>query len=682
MTVSNQISRSGPYLADGIVTTFDRTFKLLSPGHLRVVQTLAGVDTDITTGFTQTGVPGEAGTVAFSAAPANGAQITLLRVVPVTQESDYSAQGSVDPEVIERDLDLVVMRQQDQAATFARALVAPPTDAAANLTIPSAAERANKVLAFSASGLPVAAAIAESAIIVSTFMEPLLVASDQEDVRTFAGVAAMTSVAQFGATGDGVTDDTAAVQAAINSSLNVYFPPGTYSCGQLNLRANLNLVGAGQRVSVIRHRSGTNAFGLFGTGILGVRISGLTLDGNSAGNAIGGMGVRLEGATGHVRIEDCNITDWRFDGIACVSTGSYVDVVNCWIEGNLRDGVSFTGTLSSSVSGSKITLNGRFGVVFGAGSHYPRLVNNVIFGNSATSPLGCGALAINLTDALFVGNTAASNTLGHGLQFNTVTRGAMSGNVSRDNGISGLDSFASTYVSFTGNVSFDNAVRGIEIDSAAFYNAVIGNIVYRNGGTGISVFRSPSVLIEGNVATENGTGLPPGLEFSPGVPLPPEPFGIRLWDPVNTLPSNNCRVIGNIATDDRGGSATQTHGISIEATNTVGIVVIGNNLAPNLTAPLRADAVTSIARARDNTGWATQAEGAGSIASGATSVVITHGLALTPAAEAIALTPTNSPTSDPGNMWITNITSTQFTVNCRTSPGASGLNFRWRASVY
>ena len=38
------------------------------------------------------------------------------------------------------------------------------------------------------------------------------------------------SVKDFGAVGDGITDDTAAINAAINASNNVFIPPGTYRC--------------------------------------------------------------------------------------------------------------------------------------------------------------------------------------------------------------------------------------------------------------------------------------------------------------------------------------------------------------------------------------------------------------------------------------------------------------------
>ncbi len=73
--------------------------------------------------------------------------------------------------------------------------------------------------------------------------------------------------------------------------------------------------------------------------------------------------------------------------------------------------------------------------------------------------------------------------------------------------------------------------------------------------------------------------------------------------------------------------------------------------------------------------------GTGSMLSGSTSDVITHGLSSTPSAEDINIVFTENPTVDPGNIWIDNITSTQFTVNCRTNPGGSNLDFSWKADI-
>lgn len=73
--------------------------------------------------------------------------------------------------------------------------------------------------------------------------------------------------------------------------------------------------------------------------------------------------------------------------------------------------------------------------------------------------------------------------------------------------------------------------------------------------------------------------------------------------------------------------------------------------------------------------------GSGTIASGTTSIAITHGLGQAPQARNISVTPTANTTNDPGNMWISSITSTQFTVNCRADPGAGGLAFDWQAAI-
>jgi len=48
----------------------------------------------------------------------------------------------------------------------------------------------------------------------------------------------MLNVKDFGAVGDGVTKDTAAVQRAVNAGGMVNFPPGTYLCGTIYLKSH------------------------------------------------------------------------------------------------------------------------------------------------------------------------------------------------------------------------------------------------------------------------------------------------------------------------------------------------------------------------------------------------------------------------------------------------------------
>lgn len=68
-----------------------------------------------------------------------------------------------------------------------------------------------------------------------------------------------TNVQDFGAIGDGVNDDTAAIQAAITaSSGSVYIPAGTYKVSDtINISSNTCVFGAGVGVTIL---SATNAF--------------------------------------------------------------------------------------------------------------------------------------------------------------------------------------------------------------------------------------------------------------------------------------------------------------------------------------------------------------------------------------------------------------------------------------
>jgi hypothetical protein len=72
--------------------------------------------------------------------------------------------------------------------------------------------------------------------------------------------------------------------------------------------------------------------------------------------------------------------------------------------------------------------------------------------------------------------------------------------------------------------------------------------------------------------------------------------------------------------------------------------------------------------------------GTGAIASGTTSVVVTHRMGRTPLAEQINVLMMNNPTNDPGFIYVSAVTSTTFTVACRSDPGAGGLDFAWLVS--
>ncbi len=116
-------------------------------------------------------------------------------------------------------------------------------------------------------------------------------------------VASLAGVARYTGTGDGVTDDTAAIQAALDAAAIsggiVLLPPGTYLCSTLVIGSKVTLCGSGVATTTIKLKSGTNAdlltsvgfADLTGTittnGISHFTICDLTLDGNKAGNTSG-----------------------------------------------------------------------------------------------------------------------------------------------------------------------------------------------------------------------------------------------------------------------------------------------------------------------------------------------------------------------------------------------------------
>jgi hypothetical protein len=131
------------------------------------------------------------------------------------------------------------------------------------------------------------------------------------------------NVKEFGAKGDGVSDDTGAVQAAINAAPNgatISFPRGTYNVANFVVknRSGLSFVGEGQN-SLIRQKSGAPRIAIF-EGSRDIVISKLAFDANGV-TSYGG--VVFYAATG-VRIEDNTFIDSVAKPVATTDRYSFV----------------------------------------------------------------------------------------------------------------------------------------------------------------------------------------------------------------------------------------------------------------------------------------------------------------------------------------------------------------------
>ena len=120
---------------------------------------------------------------------------------------------------------------------------------------------------------------------------------------------------QFGVKGDGVTDDTTQMQAAVDAAAAVPYslvvPAGTYICSALLPRTNTRVIGAGFTTIFKLQNASTN--GIFravpGTPVNNVLLRGFKIDGNKANCTTGSSCLRMGGnyiTIEDVFVENCN----------------------------------------------------------------------------------------------------------------------------------------------------------------------------------------------------------------------------------------------------------------------------------------------------------------------------------------------------------------------------------------
>jgi len=219
------------------------------------------------------------------------------------------------------------------------------------------------------------------------------------------------NVRQFGAAGDGRTDDTAAIQAAVDAAAEgprrVYFPPGQYACANIQLRPQITLTGCATwtywyfKGSVLVLND-DRARALFdASGAKGVVIDGLALDGRHLGQGIHGISVHTdpfpqfdENGAGDdaILIDRSLVRNFSGDGIHLdgiwvftirhsmiannLENGIYVYgfdgyVLDCWLAANRKAGYG-ADQLNASVTmtANRIEWNQTAGILIRGGNSY------------------------------------------------------------------------------------------------------------------------------------------------------------------------------------------------------------------------------------------------------------------------------------------------------------------------
>lgn len=233
------------YVADGIETAYSFGFPIFASEDLRVSMNGA----EQASGFTISGAGNTAGgTVTFDTAPALSTIITLARNLPIERITDYLESGDFSAASINGELDYIIASLQQVSRQSDTMLRYGDNEAPSETTLPARSIRSNKALGFDANGDPVAVSL-EGAMASPDYTAVGTGATTRSASAKFADT---TSVKDFGAVGDGLTDDTIAIQNAINATGSIFIPEGTYLLSSaLRLTARKTLFGEGQ-TSVIK----------------------------------------------------------------------------------------------------------------------------------------------------------------------------------------------------------------------------------------------------------------------------------------------------------------------------------------------------------------------------------------------------------------------------------------------
>lgn len=346
-------------------------------------------------------------------------------------------------------------------------------------------------------------------------------------VRTaLAKMKETVSVLDFGAVGDGVTDDTAAIQAALDAvgaagGGRVHIPAGEYLIGQIEIPSNVALVGDGgwSRLLV---KDALNDCAIINsdrvTGNTNIVLRDFHLDGNYAGqashagsDAFGNAGsIDFRIVTG-LLIEGVSVEDAWSTGIE-LTLCSQFSVANCRVVGSADDGIAanaqcsygtITGNVLVNIGNAPGTTGGPHGIEVQDSAKFITVV-----GNTITNPLQAGISVDSHTggggasDVTVTGNTIENagtdgiRVLGQDTS-NQPSRVVVGNNVVRGCAGRGMHISKVDDVLVQGNVITTPTLYGIEANTVT-EAVILGNYITGHGKIGIYALGSGSYSVFGN----------------------------------------------------------------------------------------------------------------------------------------------------------------------------------------
>ena len=374
------------------------------------------------------------------------------------------------------------------------------------------------------------------------------------------------------------TDDTAAIQAAVNNCT------GPQAFGTINFPSRSFLIGGGSTINVpgIQRWIGTGSFGVqCGTQLVRFAASGNTVtpaasSGNNAMRmtdiAFIGAGSGVPGTTAAgIGFTSAGTSDSLFEGCwfngmanGIVLSGGNVTVKRCIFEVLANGGVNGSSSTQTQniFEGNAFYSIGHSGIYLqdgGSGNSRNNIISNCQFVNCGLTNRGAGALSLNSLKNTTVSNCAFYGSNGIDITVNSCSGVVFSGMTHYQAGDQAYYINSSTRVNLIApNIDGVNFHSGANVPAVIYTGASTGTVIglrYFNSAGGVSasyaIYADPAssdhVMIVGCSATQTLygayllTGTPEGAPN--GVPTE-IPYGIAFGDNANA--ATPVKVVGTV----------------------------------------------------------------------------------------------------------------------------------------
>lgn len=472
------------------------------------------------------------------------------------------------------------------------------------------------------------------------------------------------SVKDFGAVGNGVTDDTAAIQAAIDSSRNVFLPAGIYKTTAPLTISNSNQVvyGAGWSTQIALNKA-TDPVVLLVGALEGVQVKNLFLNRTIAPTNDTAVGIQTPKTVGLVTtyLRDLLIKN-QWHG-AWLGPAAYGKFTFCVVQENYQDGIycsNYTGYNASQwdIESSLSQANNRYGLSLNPYEGTTLIPNEWV--NFTTYANTQGGIYVDGSPTRLVydirgsaitlssdGNTALNlqNMAGSTIVLNNLFI-ELVGLVTTGRGLL-------TPISNTGS----GIILGGSVSNANFADTIVSACSEHGVIAGAAASSFVNCQIIDNSKKTN-------LAY------------------VGIFISNNvkCKIIGCKIGNSNPAKIPQAS--SVVATNGSFANIIGNDFTnQGGTVAVQKGAGVTI-NEYGNIAYITQNAGKVFIPVGSNFVLVTHGLNGTPIDYSILVTPFTSPTAGGvSSFWVDTVTSTTFKINVNTNVTTQDVYFNWSANL-